>query len=48
VTLKASEEVRLSRLASRTLIRGNVLFLPAPRGGIVELTRFLRDMWPVE
>ncbi|NNC90880.1 MAG: transcription-repair coupling factor, partial [Acidimicrobiia bacterium] len=46
VSLAASQEVRLRRLAKRAVIRGRVVFIPAPRdlpGGLIE---FVRAMWP--
>jgi transcription-repair coupling factor (superfamily II helicase) len=47
VTLKASQEVRLSRLAPRAVHRSDVLFIPAPRTAPVPaLAEFLRTMWP--
>ncbi len=42
-----SQEVRLRRLQPRAVLRGNQLFVPAPRGdAIEELRTFLRTMWP--
>ena len=47
VTLRASEEVRLQRLAPRAVVRGDVAFVPAPAGDQVSgLLDFLRKMWP--
>ncbi len=47
VTLRASEEVRLRRLARNAVVRGEVLYIPAPpREPVAELLRFLRTMWP--
>jgi transcription-repair coupling factor (superfamily II helicase) len=46
VSLTASQEVRLQRLAKRSVIRGSVVFIPAPSelpGGLIE---FVRAMWP--
>ncbi len=47
VELKASQEVRLSRLAPRAVQRGDVLFIPAPvEDPVAEVAEFLRTMWP--
>lgn len=47
VALKSSQEVRLSRIAPRAVVRGPRLFLPAPRGDVTEsLIEFIRRMWP--
>jgi transcription-repair coupling factor (superfamily II helicase) len=47
VELKTSQEVRLGRLAPRAVLRGSVLFIPAPRKDPVpRLLEFLRTMWP--
>lgn len=47
VRLKASEEVRLNRLARGAIVRGHTVFVPAPRGNSVEaLVDFVRKMWP--
>ncbi len=47
VTLKASQEVRLTRVMRGAVLRGDDLFIPIPRKGLVEaLTEFLRTMWP--
>ncbi|NNL69062.1 MAG: transcription-repair coupling factor, partial [Acidimicrobiia bacterium] len=46
VILSASQEVRLRRLAKRAVVRGPVIFIPAPGdlpGGLIE---FVRSMWP--
>ena len=46
VSLTASQEVRLQRLARRSVVRGTVVFIPAPAdlpGGLIE---FVRSMWP--
>ncbi len=46
VSLSASQEVRLHRLARRAVMRSNVVFIPAPAdlpGGLIE---FVRTMWP--
>ncbi len=48
VTLLGSQEVRLERLQRGAVVRGEVLFIPAPRrepaGSILG---FLREMWPL-
>jgi transcription-repair coupling factor (superfamily II helicase) len=47
VELRASQEVRLRRLAPQAVVRGDVLFVPVPRGEVVAaLAEFLRTMWP--
>lgn len=48
VGLLASQEVRLQRLAPRSVLRGNKLFIPTPKGGPLpaEIAQFLRTMWP--
>jgi len=47
VTLRASEEVRLSRLAPRAVVRGDVLYISAPRSEPVNgLLGFVHKMWP--
>jgi transcription-repair coupling factor (superfamily II helicase) len=47
VSLRAAQEVRLERLARGAVIRGDVMFIPAPRIELVaELLTFLRNMWP--
>jgi transcription-repair coupling factor (superfamily II helicase) len=47
VVLKASQEVRLQRLASRSVVRGDVLYFPAPKEDLVAtLLNFIRTMWP--
>ncbi len=47
VHLKASQEVRLHRVAPRAVLRGDVLFIPAPRrASVPALLEFLRTMWP--
>ncbi|MDJ0664325.1 MAG: transcription-repair coupling factor [Acidimicrobiia bacterium] len=49
VTLRASQEVRLDRLAPRAVVRGPTVFLPIPRGHLVQsLIEFIRKMWPPE
>jgi transcription-repair coupling factor (superfamily II helicase) len=48
VTLLASEEVRLQRLAPSAVVRGDLLFVPAPgTDPVAGLLDFLRTMWPV-
>ena len=47
VALRTSQEIRLRRLAPRALVRGDVMFIPAPRKSIAaEVAEFLRTMWP--
>ncbi len=47
-SLAEYEEVRLGRLAPRGVLRGPVLFIPAPTSDPVPaLLSFLRKMWPV-
>jgi transcription-repair coupling factor (superfamily II helicase) len=47
VELKASQEVRLQRVARGSVVRGEALFVPAPRPRVaVALAEFLRTMWP--
>ena len=47
VALRASQEVRLDRLAPRAIVRGPTIFLPAPRRDLVQaLIEFIRKMWP--
>jgi transcription-repair coupling factor (superfamily II helicase) len=48
VTLLASQEVRLQRLAPKAVLRPQegVLFIPAPTDLVSGLIRFLRKMWP--
>ncbi len=47
VSLRAAQEVRLERLARGAVMRGHVMFIPAPRGDLVAaLLAFLRNMWP--
>jgi transcription-repair coupling factor (superfamily II helicase) len=46
VALAASQEVRLSRLVKGAVVRGPVVFIPAPPelpGGLID---FVRSMWP--
>ena len=47
VTLKASQEVRLERIARGAILRGATLYLPPPDGSPARaIHRFLRTMWP--
>jgi transcription-repair coupling factor (superfamily II helicase) len=47
VALKASQEVRLERLAPGSIIRDHVLFVPAPVRDITRaLTRLIADLFP--
>jgi len=47
VDLKASQEVRLQRIARRAVVRGPTLYIPAPKKDTAEtLLEFLRTMWP--
>jgi transcription-repair coupling factor (superfamily II helicase) len=47
VALRASQEVRLDRLAPRAIVRGPTVFLPAPQQNLVPaLIEFIRKMWP--
>ena len=47
VTMKASQEVRLERIAKGALLRGDTLYLPNPEESpATVITRFLRTMWP--
>ena len=49
VSFKASQEVRLQRLAPRAVVRGDVLFIPVPKGEVVSgLIAFIETMWPVD
>ncbi len=49
VSLKPSQEVRLDRLAPRSVVRGPTVFLPSPRRDLVQsLIEFVRKMWPPE
>ncbi|MBT8212572.1 MAG: transcription-repair coupling factor, partial [Acidimicrobiia bacterium] len=48
VDLKQSEEVRLSRLQPRSVVRDRTVYLPAPRTGLADaMLEFLRTMWPL-
>jgi transcription-repair coupling factor (superfamily II helicase) len=47
VSLNASQEVRLQRLAPRAVLRARDLYIPAPeRSPATALAGFLRTMWP--
>jgi transcription-repair coupling factor (superfamily II helicase) len=47
VELPASQEVRLQRIAPRAVVRGPLLFIPAPENEpAAALLAFLRTMWP--
>jgi transcription-repair coupling factor (superfamily II helicase) len=47
VTLRASEEVRLGRIARGSVLRGDTLFLPSPEASpATAITRFIRTLWP--
>jgi transcription-repair coupling factor (superfamily II helicase) len=47
VTMKASQEVRLERIARDALLRGDTLYLPNPaESPATVITEFLRTMWP--
>ena len=47
IALKASQEVRLNRLAPRSVVRGPTVFLPSPRRNLIQsLIEFVRKMWP--
>jgi transcription-repair coupling factor (superfamily II helicase) len=47
VTMKASQEVRLERIAKGALLRGDTLYLPNPHESpATVITQFLRRMWP--
>jgi transcription-repair coupling factor (superfamily II helicase) len=47
VELSASQEVRLSRLAPRAVLRARELFVPAPSSApATSLAEFIRTMWP--
>ena len=47
VSLRAAEEVRLERLARGAVVRGDVMFIRAPKTNLVAaLLDFLRKMWP--
>ncbi len=46
VTMKASQEVRLERIARGALLRGSTLYLPAPESSpATVIAQFLRTMW---
>ncbi|MCL1598693.1 MAG: transcription-repair coupling factor, partial [Actinomycetia bacterium] len=47
VTMKASQEVRLERIARGALLRGSTLYLPVPENSpATVIAQFLRTMWP--
>ena len=47
VSMKASQEVRLQRVARGALVRGQTLFLPPPDTDMARsIAAFLRTMWP--
>jgi transcription-repair coupling factor (superfamily II helicase) len=47
VSLKPSQEVRLDRLAPRSVVRGPTVFIQSPRRDLVQsLIDFVRKMWP--
>jgi transcription-repair coupling factor (superfamily II helicase) len=46
VALAPSQEVRLQRLARGAVIRGSVVFIPAPADLPEGLIEFVRSMWP--
>jgi transcription-repair coupling factor (superfamily II helicase) len=47
VSMKASQEVRLERIARGALLRGQTLFLPPPDADVASsIAAFLRTMWP--
>ncbi len=47
VSMKASQEVRLERVAQGALLRGQTLFLPPPDTDVARsIASFLRTMWP--
>ncbi|MDK1017881.1 MAG: transcription-repair coupling factor [Actinomycetota bacterium] len=47
VTMKASQEVRLRRIARGAILRGSELYLPPPVGSpATAIAEFLRTMWP--
>ncbi len=47
VTLRESQQVRLRRLARGAVLRGERLFLPAPRRDLLDSQlSFIRTMWP--
>ena len=49
VSMKASQEVRLERIAKGALLRGDTLYLPNPEDSpATVITQFLRTMWPEE
>jgi transcription-repair coupling factor (superfamily II helicase) len=47
VVLRASQEVRLERLAKDAVLRGSTLYLLPPKESpATAITEFLRTMWP--
>ena len=50
IDLKPSQEVRLNRLQSKSVIRASegIVFIPAPSPLLSGLAEFLADMWPVD
>jgi len=47
VSMKASQEVRLQRIARGALLRGETLYLPSPADSpATEIAQFLLTMWP--
>ena len=46
MVLTASQEVRLTRLARRSVVRGDVVFIPSPAELPEGLIEFVRTMWP--
>jgi transcription-repair coupling factor (superfamily II helicase) len=47
VSMKASQEVRLERIARGALLRGQTLFMPPPDADVPRsIASFLRTMWP--
>ncbi|VAW03554.1 Transcription-repair coupling factor, partial [hydrothermal vent metagenome] len=47
VTMKASQEVRLERIARGSLLRGSTLYLPAPESSpATVIAQFLLTIWP--
>ncbi len=47
VALRESQQVRLQRLSRRAVVRADKLFLPVPRGPLLDSQlEFIRRMWP--
>ena len=47
VTLRASEEIRLRRIARDAVVRSSALYLEPPEASpATAITRFLRTLWP--